>query len=67
MEVSLFKLRLADGNVNIMAGWLLGGAREKVIDIAGGAPIDLILLGHVTRISGQVVLIVLYESFRGHF
>ena len=67
MIVRLLVLRFAHGYVDVMGRWLLFCACQQVVDVAGGASINLILLGHVAGIARQVVLVVLDESFGRHF
>ena len=67
MVVGLLVLRLAHGYVDVVRRWFLFYACQQAVDVASGASIDLVLLGHVAGVAGQVVLVVLDEGFGRHF
>lgn len=67
MVISLLICGLADSNVDVVLGWLLPLAGQQAVDVTGGAAIDLVLLGNVTGVAWQVLLVVFDEGFRTHF
>lgn len=67
MIISLYVVWLADGDVNVVFRRLLLLAREQIVDVAGGATVNLVLLWNVSGIARQVVLLVLNEGLGTHF
>lgn len=58
VEFALGELGLANRDVDVEVGWLVAGFRDDLVDVAGGAAEDFVLLGHVASVARQVVLAV---------
>ena len=52
--------RLANSHVDVVVAWLLTGAHDDAVDVAGGAAVDFVLLGCVARVTRQVLLAIVY-------
>ena len=62
VELALGELGLADRDVHVEVRWLVAGFGDDLVDVAGGAAENLVLLGHVASVARQVVLAVCVVS-----
>lgn len=51
MEVGLLELRLAHSYIDVVLGRFLLRTCQQVVDVAGRAAVDLVLLGHVAGVA----------------
>ena len=52
--------RLANGHIDIVVAWLATSSHDDTIDVTSSATVHLVLLGGVTSVAWQVLLLVVY-------